>query len=131
MILPVEKLEDFLHMIEGEDDKATIPIFVDKRRIYSQDGSLAGEIVIQYQFDTNMIVQYRTREGIEQIKMPSTTFITALEAYQGIDVAKRVNEQLKDRTDHFEAQLQRELIKAMDLLKAKGFQSLINSIWVD
>jgi hypothetical protein len=131
MILPIEKLSEFLQMVEGEEDKATIPIFVDKRRIYSNDGILAGEIVIQYQFDTGMIVQYRSREGIEPIKMPSAQFITALEAFQGMDVAKRVSEQLKDRTDHFEAQMMRELTKAQDVLKAQGFQSIINSVWVE
>lgn len=127
----MENLSDFLQMIESEDQKETVPIFLQKRKIYAENGMLYGEIVIQYQYDTNMIVQYVSREGIDPIKFPSSQYLGMLQSYGQIELAKKISEDLKTKTDVQDAQLGKEFQKAIDLLKQKCFEIIIPALWIE
>ena len=47
MHLLIEDIKDFLMLLETEEDKENVPIFIDKQQLKSETGKMVGEIIIQ------------------------------------------------------------------------------------
>jgi len=129
MYLLLENFKEFLALIETEEDKASVPIFIDKNQITTETGMMMGEIIIQYQYDTNMLAVFKTSEGIDPVMLPSTQFYNALEYYSNKEAVEKAREQSKQMVDKLNRALDMEYEKAVKVLKERGFETIIPYAW--
>jgi len=129
MFLYAEKLEDFFEMIEAESEKEKIPVFIGKTITTDETGMTLGEIVLQYQFDTDMIVSFRTSEGVDPVLLPNRQFFTALQYFASEEEVKKTQDKTQQMMKAFEEKVNAEFEKAKLLLKNKGFKIIIPYIW--
>lgn len=129
MYLLFEDLKDFLMLLETEEDKENVPIFVDKNQLQSDTGMLIGEIIIQYQYDTNMLAVFKTREGIDPVMLPDPQFFSALEYYADKATVEKVKQNSQAMIEKLNASLEIEFEKAKQVLTDKGFGSIIPYTW--
>lgn len=134
MFLNVEKIEDFFMLLEAEanskEEKDMMPVFIGKNTAVSEKGVCIGEIVIQYQYDTDMVVVFRTSEGIDPIVMPNVGFVNALEFQMDKTTSDQLRSKAKSKEDVFNNQVDVEYKKAIEVLKTKGFTSIVPGLWI-
>ena len=129
MFLPIEDLKEFLAMLETEENKADVPVFLDKNQITTDTGMLIGEIIIQYQYDTNMLAVFKTHDGIDPVMLPNQQFFSALEYYTDKPTVEKAQAKAKAMIEKQEAQLEAEYNKAVELLNKSGFETIIPYAW--
>jgi len=129
MFLPIEDLKEFLAMLETEENKADVPVFLDKNQITTDTGMLIGEIIIQYQYDTNMLAVFKTNDGIDPVMLPNQQFFNALEYYTDKPTVEKAQAKAKAMVEKQEAQLEAEYNKAFELLNKSGFETIIPYAW--
>ena len=129
MFLPIEDLKEFLAMLETEENKADVPVFLDKNQITTETGMLVGEIIIQYQYDTNMLAVFKTHDGIDPVMLPNQQFFNALEYYTDKPTVEKAQSKAKAMVEKQEAQLEAEYNKAVELLNKSGFETIIPYAW--
>jgi len=129
MFLLIGELKEFLAMLETEEDKANVPVFLDKNQITTDTGMLIGEIIIQYQYDTNMLAVFKTSDGIDPVMLPSQPFFNALEYYTDKPTVEKAQAKAKAMVEKQEAQLEAEYNKAVELLNKSGFETIIPYAW--
>lgn len=129
MFLPIENLKEFLAMLETEENKADVPVFLDKNQITTDTGMLIGEIIIQYQYDTNMLAVFKTHDGIDPVMLPNQQFFSALEYYTDKPTVDKAQARAKAMIEKQEAQLEAEYNKAVELLNKSGFETIIPYAW--
>jgi len=129
MFLPIENLKEFLAMLETEENKADVPVFLDKNQITTDTGMLIGEIIIQYQYDTNMLAVFKTHDGIDPVMLPNQQFFSALEYYTDKPTVDKAQARAKAMIEKQEAQLEAEYNKAVELLNKSGFETIIPYTW--
>jgi len=134
MFLNIEKIDDFFMLLEAEasdkEAKDSMPVFIGKNTAVSDKGVLVGEIVVQYQYDTDMVAVYRTAEGIDPVVLPNVGFVNGLEYQMDKTVADQLRAKAKAKEDAFNSQVDAEYNKAIEVLKAKGFISIIPGLWI-
>lgn len=129
MFLEMEKLEEFINMLEAETDK-DIPVFIKNvKELEQQSGSITGLIILQYQFDTDMVVMYR--EVVDNIVVPTVPVINHL-LITGIDeeIVEKVRTHGTKQLEELDKKLKEEEAKAMKVLGEHGFKNIIPSVWV-
>ena len=134
MFLNIEKIEDFFLLLESEasdkETKDSMPVFIGKNTAVSDKGVLVGEIVIQYQYDTDMVVVFRSTDGIDPVVLPNVGFVNGVEYQMDKTVADQLRAKAKAKEDAFNVQVNAEYTKAIEVLKAKGFSSIIPGLWI-
>jgi len=129
MYLLLDDFKEFLALIETEDEKASVPIFVDKNQVTTDTGMLIGEIIIQYQYDTNMLAVFKTSEGIDPVMLPSNQFYSALEYYTDKETVEKAQFKAKKMIEKLSNSLDLEYDKAVKVLKDRGFETIIPYAW--
>jgi len=129
MFLLIEDLKEFLAMLEAEEEKANVPIFLDKNQVTTETGMLIGEIIIQYQYDTGMLTVFKTNDGIDPVLLPNKQFFSALEYYTDKETVEKAQAKAKKMISDQEKQLNTEYEKAVKLLADKGFETIIPYAW--
>ncbi len=129
MFLPIGDLKEFLAMLETEEDKANVPVFLDKNQMTTETGMLVGEIIIQYQYDTSMLAVFKTSDGIDPVMLPNQQFFNALEYYTDKPTVEKTQASAKAMVDKQQQQLEAEYNKAVELLKKSGFETIIPYAW--
>lgn len=131
MFLPVEKMEDFLEILEAvaEDDKDSVPVFVRENKTINEKGLLSGEVVVQCQYDTNMIAMYSHTDGIVPVQIPRNDFFLSLQQFADEDIIKKIRDGLKVKTDILDNQLKTEAEKVLKVLDGRGFKGVVSAIW--
>jgi len=129
MYLLVEEFKEFLALLEAEENKADVPVFLDKNQVTTENGMLIGEIIIQYQFDTDMLVVFKTNEGIDPVMLPNNQFFSAMEYYTDKETVKKAQEKVKEMVDKQKSTLDGEYEKAMKVLKEHGFETIVPYVW--
>jgi hypothetical protein len=120
MFMEMEKFEEFLAMIKSEDNKE-IPIFLREVKAVNQNGILSGAVVMQYQYDTDMVVVYR--EVLPPVALPQVANLKDEKSMGG------VNEYATKISKDFIANLEAEKQKAIKILDDMGFKNIIPSVW--
>ena len=90
---------------------------------------LIGEIIIQYQYDTNMLAVFKTHDGIDPVMLPNQQFFSALEYYTDKPTVDKAQARAKAMIEKQEAQLEAEYNKAVELLNKSGFETIIPYTW--
>lgn len=129
MFLPIEDLKEFLAMLETEEEKASVPVFVDKNQIRTDTGMLIGEIILQYQYDTNMLAVFKTNEGIDPVMLPNPQFFSAMEYFTDKPTVEKAQAKAKAMVENQEKQMNVEYEKAVQLLADRGFETIIPYAW--
>ena len=129
MFLPIGDLKEFLAMLETEEEKANVPVFVDKNQIRTDTGMLIGEIILQYQYDTNMLAVFKTSDGIDPVMLPNPQIFNAIEYFTDKPTAEKANAKAKAMIVDQEKQLNTEYEKAVKLLVDRGFETIIPYAW--
>jgi len=111
MFLEISTAEEFLGLLEAENDKE-IPIFLGQITQYDQRGMGSVSLVVQYQYDHSMIVQYK--ENVGSGWLPRDTGDA-----QGTASAQAMDKTLEEK---------KNVVVAM--LNQKGFTNIVSSIWV-
>jgi hypothetical protein len=111
MFLDVENAEDFIKLLEAENDKK-IPIFIGQMTQYMQNGIATTQIVIQYQYDHSMIVRFKDTVGNVWIPRDSND-----------TVAVSMTEDINKKAEEKKASI-------FQLLVNRGFENIIKGTWM-
>jgi len=131
MHLLFDEFKEFLALIETEEDKASVPIFISKEINMTETGMQTGEILLQYQFDTGMFVVFKTSEGIDPIMLQSEGFRSVVEYYLGKESRDLAHKKYLQMQQKFNDDLDQEYEKAVQVLKGRGFENIIPYTWSD
>ena len=129
MHLLFDEFKEFLALIETEEDKASVPVFISKEIKMTETGMQTGEILLQYQFDTGMFVVFRTNEGIDPIMLQSEGFRSVVEYYLGKEARDLAHKKYLQMQQKFNDTLDQEYDKAVQALKSRGFTNIIPYTW--
>ena len=129
MHLLFDEFKEFLALIETEEDKASVPIFISKEINMTETGMQTGEILIQYQFDTGMFVVFKTSEGIDPLMLQSEGFRSAIEYYLGKEARDIAHKKYLEMQQKFTIKLDEEYDKAVKALENRGFTNIIPYTW--
>jgi hypothetical protein len=120
MFIEMEKIEEFLGLLSAEDSK-DIPVFLKEVKTVGQTGIISGAVVMQYQYDTDMVVVYR--EIIDSAVLPQVANINDEAIMKSItDYANKISKEFTDK-------LNAEKEKAVKVLNELGFKNIIPSVW--
>ena len=132
MFLPFNEIEDFLMLLDAmidSEEKKTFPVFVSTSQAPTENGMLIGEIVIQFQYDNNMLAVFHTSDGIDPVMMPSQPFFAQVQYYLGDDAAKTAKAKSEEMIKKQDMQLETELKKAIEMLTTKDIKNIIPVAW--
>jgi len=129
MFIKFEEFKEFLALIEAEEDKASVPVFIEKNIEMTETGMQTGHILIQYQYDTEMLAVFKTSEGIDPIMLQSTGFLQALEYYSDKETVEKAQRNYLAMLQKFNTSLDTEYEKAIQVLKSRGIETIIPYTW--
>ena len=129
MFIKFEEFKEFLALIEAEEDKASVPVFIEKNIEMTETGMQTGHILIQYQYDTEMLAVFKTSEGIDPIMLQSTGFLQALEYYSDKETVEKAQRNYLVMLQKFNTSLDTEYEKAIQVLKSRGIETIIPYTW--
>ena len=132
MYLPVENIKDFMEILEAvaDDDKDGTPVFIRKNKVIDENSFLIGEVVLQCQYDTGMMVMYRHREEIEPVPIPNVEFFSALSVFGDEEITTKIHTSIETKKETLDKQLNSEFEKVSQVLAGKGFKTLIPAVWL-
>lgn len=111
MFLDIEKAEDFMKLLEAENDK-NIPIFIGQMTSYSPNGTATTQVVIQYQYDHSMVARYKDTIGSSWIpRDPSDNY--------ALMIAEELNKKAEEKKQAI-----------IQLLKQRGHENIIMGTWM-
>lgn len=125
--MEIENIDAFFGMIEaGEEKKETVPIFIKELKgLDKMTGKLHAEIIIQTQYDTNMILQHRITEGIDAVQNYPMDLLAMMAPEKKGEMEKKWQDDVK----HQDEQIEAEKGKLIKVLQSKGFKIFIPGVW--
>jgi len=111
MELKLEGMEEFLALLEAEDDK-DVPVFVGQLTQRNEAGQAVTYVVVQYQYDRGMVVTYSEMVGMGWVPRDDKDEFGKTSAG---DLTKKLEEK------------KQSLVKLLD---EKGFKNIVPGIWV-
>jgi len=127
MYMNIEKIDTFLGMLEAIDEnKEAVPIFIKEAKVLDKTtGKMHAEVIVQAQFDTNMIIQHNITEGIGQVQNYPKEYLALMGAEQRTAMTKN----FEDNVKHQDIQVETEKNKLIQILQGKGFKMFIPGVW--
>jgi len=129
MFIKFDEFKEFLALIETEEDKENTPVFIEKNIEMTETGMQTGHILIQYQYDTEMLVVFKTSEGIDPVILQSTGFLQTLEYFTDKETVEKAQKNYLTMLQKFNDSLDTEYEKAIQVLKSRGFETIIPYAW--
>lgn len=131
MYLEIENIQTFLGMLDaGGETKETTPIFIKEVKGWDEKtGSLSADIIIQSQFDTNMVLQHRLTEGIQVVQFYPAAVLVLIEQEKGVDARKLMEKEVEESKEKQDAQIVAEKTKITKILQEKGYKIFIPGVW--
>lgn len=111
MFLDVEKAEEFMKLLEAENDRE-IPIFIAQVTQYAQNGMATTMLSIQYQYDHCMIVRYRDNVGSAYVPRDAKDS-------HAVALAQELNRRAEEKKNSI-----------IELMKKKGYNNIVNGTWM-